>query len=66
MLEELFIIIFSVFQIAVASLAIQSYRAANDTSSPKYKFLIAMLVISLVILVSTMAYLGYTMSHPSY
>jgi Na+-driven multidrug efflux pump len=59
MIEEIFIIIFSIFQIAVASLAIQSYRAAKDTESNSYYFLVSMLVISLIVLLSTLGYIGY-------
>ena len=59
MIEEILIIIFTVFQIAVASLAIQSYRAAKDTESSKYKFLVAMLVISIVMLLGTLGYIVY-------
>lgn len=59
MIEEILIIIFTVFQIAVASLAIQSYRAAKDTESSNYKFLVAMLVISIVMLLGTLGYIVY-------
>jgi hypothetical protein len=49
MILAIFIIIVAVFSIAATSIGIQCFSEKNDTTSSNYKFLIANLVLSIIL-----------------
>ena len=59
MLVLAFIIVLTVLMIAQSSIAIKDAKAAGHTDDSNYKFSVAMLVIAIVFLIGSAAYLGY-------